>query len=100
MSLLPAAGLTTMLVVVAVAEVAAGERQRDRLGRVVGQVGEGGHAAHDGGHERPHERPGAAAEIDRHHRAVVARLEVAELVLLVDNHRLSGRGEWLAGRRL
>ena len=84
---LAAAGLTTMLLE-APGQAAAGELERDGLGRVVGQAGERGHAARDGDRGRPLERAGAALERRRHHRAVVAGLQVAVLVLFVDD-RLS-----------
>ena len=45
---------------------------------------------------RPLERPGAAGERGRDHGAVVARLQVAVLILVVD-HRLGREGQ--PGRR-
>ena len=83
-SLLTAAGLTTIGRVGGRGQPAAGELERDGLGRVVGEVGERRHATDEGDRCRSQERTACRWRARRHDRAVVARLDVAVLVLLVD----------------
>ena len=77
-------------------QAAAGEVERDGLGRVVGQVGERGDAARDRDVVVPWSGPVPLSSAAVTTVRVVARLQVAVLVLFID-HRLSG--ERLPGRR-
>ena len=74
---------------------AGGEPELDRLGLVVREARERGHALR---HRRgcPDERAGTGRELGRDDRAAVAGLEVTESILLLD-HRLDAQR--LAGRR-
>ena len=94
-SWLAAAGLTTIGTLAVECQAAARELERDGLGRVVGEVGERGHAARQRGRERALERAGATAQVRRHDRAVVAGLEIAVLVLFIRS-RAGSRTAWPA----
>ena len=74
----------------------AGKAEGDRTDRTVGEVGEGGDAAHEGGCGRAQERAVAEGHGRRDHGAAVGRLEVAVHVQLIDNGLGSERA---AGRR-